>query len=83
VDNNHDGEVDEGYHVGNGCAFALGQCAFRPGEATDGLIACSDDHLHSVCLQNPDVTPKRGPVPEVAGNKIDDDCDGKTDEVTP
>jgi hypothetical protein len=70
VDEDCDGETDEGFDVGDACDNGqLGVCA-APGE-----LVCSDDLLGTVCN-----APHIEPCDELCGNGLDDDCDGETDE---
>lgn len=67
VDNNCDGQVDEGFDVGVACSAGLNACK------RDGVKVCSADKLSTVC----NVVAGQ-PSPEVCNN-IDDDCDSIVD----
>ena len=69
IDNNCDGNIDEGFFVGAACTNGLlGAC--RRG----GILACTADGSGTFC-DAPAVMPSQ----EVCNN-IDDDCNGKTDD---
>ena len=67
VDNDCDGEVDEGFEVGAECSEGVGACQ-RP-----GTMVCGAEG-GSVCNASPSE-----PEDEIC-NDLDDDCDGATDE---
>ena len=69
-DDNCNGEVDEGFNVGESCAVGRGACE-RPGQ-----YICSTDRTGTVCNVQPGNS-----EPERCGNDVDDDCDGETDEM--
>ncbi|MCB9539212.1 MAG: thrombospondin type 3 repeat-containing protein [Myxococcales bacterium] len=70
VDNDCDGEFDEGFALGTACSEGVGRCA------VDGVIACTG-LTTSAC----DATPLQPPEPvELTCNGLDDDCDGSVDE---
>ena len=69
VDDDCDGQIDEGFGVGDACTVGTGACA------ADGVMACTPDGTGSVCGVEPG-----SPAAELCGNGIDDDCDGQTDE---
>jgi hypothetical protein len=48
----------------------------QPGRCATGVIVCTEDG-EQVCQ------PVLGPIPEICGNGIDDDCDGIVDEGCP
>ncbi len=64
VDDDCDGETDEGFDLGEPCAGGVGACVGR------GILGCGEDG-EAVCTFEGD--PERC-------NGIDDDCDGETDE---
>lgn len=69
LDDDCDGETDEGFPVGKTCEVGLGACR------QIGKWRCSSDGSGVVCSAVPSE-----PGPEVCANLIDDDCDGLTDE---
>ncbi len=72
LDNDCDGDTDEGHDVGAPCTVGVGSCA-RTGER-----ACTPDGRGAVC----DVEPGP-PTVELCGDGLDNDCDGETDEGFP
>lgn len=68
-DNDCDGDIDEGFFLGETCFSGQGACR------TAGKFFCSEDGLTSVCSALPLVAGI-----EVCENDLDDDCDGYTDE---
>ena len=72
LDNDCDGDTDEGFGAGTPCWSGLGSCA-RLGE-----LVCSTDGASSACSAAPG-----SPAEETCGNDRDDDCDGDTDEGYP
>jgi MYXO-CTERM domain-containing protein len=68
VDNDCNGEADEGFNVGDACSAGEGECA------ADGQIACNDDG-EAAC----DATPGE-PGVEVCDEQ-DNDCDGEIDNA--
>ncbi|HEY3358887.1 MAG TPA: MopE-related protein, partial [Polyangia bacterium] len=69
VDNNGNGQTDEGFPVGQACTNGLqGECA------RSGTYQCSADHLGVTCN-----APQPPPQPESCDCK-DNDCNGLTDE---
>ena len=69
VDDDCDGETDEGYFLNGLCWNGVGECSRM------GRIVCGADQLSWMC----DAVPG-DPEPERCGNFDDDDCDGQTDE---
>ncbi|MBM4355047.1 MAG: hypothetical protein FJ109_14890, partial [Deltaproteobacteria bacterium] len=69
IDNDCDGETDEGYAIGETCAEGIGACRVT------GKLFCSPDRLAVVCSVQPLEAGE-----EVCSNLLDDDCDGETDE---
>ncbi|MRG93283.1 DUF3344 domain-containing protein [Polyangium spumosum] len=67
VDDDCDGETDEGFDVGTACSVGVGACM------ATGVFAC-DAMGNTAC----DATPGT-PGVEVCGDGIDNDCDGTTD----
>lgn len=70
VDNDCDGEVDEGYGVGNPCSLPVGDCTQM------GVLLCGPTLETTVCAG----LPLGEGVSEICGDGIDNDCDGLTDE---
>ena len=68
LDNNCDGQIDEGYLTGTVCAVGEGACYVT------GTLSCSSDGLSTECS----ATEGAGSVEECDG--IDNDCDGQIDE---
>lgn len=68
LDDNRDGEVDEGFDVGRTCQVGVGACA------RVGLVRCSANRQQSVCDASPSA-----PSAEICDD-IDNDCDGEIDE---
>jgi len=69
-DNDCDGKTDEGYEVGTQCSVGLGICR------ADGKKICNAAANGAICH----ATPGKPADKEVCDNKLDDDCDGATDE---
>ncbi len=69
LDDDCDGELDEGFDVGTMCSAGVGACA------VDGVKQCSTDGLSTECSATPGT-----PGAELCGDSIDNDCDGSTDE---
>jgi len=65
IDNDCDGEVDEGFTLGAGCQVGTGACS------ASGVTTCAPDGHSTVC----DATAGT-PSAEVCGNGIDEDCNG-------
>jgi len=70
LDDDCDGQTDEGFNLGTACTAGQGTCA-RP-----GVLVCSADRRTAVCNAVP---APPGPL-ELCGNAMDDDCDSFTDE---
>jgi hypothetical protein len=70
LDNDCDGETDEGFRIGEPCHVGVGACAVT------GKWICSPDHLTEICTAQPGL-----PGVEVCGNHLDDNCNGETDEA--
>ena len=68
LDNDCDGIIDEGYQISTICEVGIGACV------SVGEIVC-DEEGGVRCDQSPGE-----PSPELC-NEIDDDCDGRTDEL--
>ncbi|MBM4321808.1 MAG: formylglycine-generating enzyme family protein, partial [Deltaproteobacteria bacterium] len=69
LDDDCDGEVDEGFDLGRPCTVGTGACQ-RQGE-----LRCAPDGSKSACSASPG-----SPGAELCGDGIDNDCDGQTDE---
>ena len=67
LDNDCDGEVDEGFSLGMACRLGIGTCE------SDGVMECALDGT-STCVGE-----TQSPVLERC-NGLDDDCDTRTDE---
>ncbi len=72
VDDDCDGEVDEGFALDDACTQGIGACT------RSGHTVCSPDGAGVTCDQLPGP-----PTTEVCGNGIDDDCDGQGDNGFP
>ncbi len=72
LDNDCDGEVDEGHGIGEPCVGGEGACE------QVGQRVCAEDGLSSVC----DVEAWLVGM-ELCGDNIDNDCNGETDEGYP
>ncbi len=70
LDNNCDGDDDEGFGVGDSCTVGLGICQ------ASGTIIC-DGMGGSIC----DATPGTPQANEVCGNATDEDCDGEINDL--
>jgi hypothetical protein len=68
VDDDCDGQVDEGFDVGGACTVGVGACE------RGGHMVCNADGTGVVC----DATPGT-PNKEVCGNNVDEDCNGDAD----
>ena len=66
VDDDCDGDADEGFDVGARCTAGVGACS------THGIVVCALGQAR--CNADP---PEAQPE---ACNEVDDDCDGRTDE---
>ncbi len=68
IDNNCNGQVDEGFDVGSSCSAGIGAC-FR-----SGTKVCSQDKTTTVCNAVAGT-----PAAEICDN-VDNNCNGQTDE---
>ena len=68
IDNNCDGDIDEGYDLGSACTIGLGACS------ATGVFVCTADKTGSICNGTP------GTPQTESCNAIDDNCDGTVDE---
>ena len=66
LDNNCDGQIDEGFGLGEPCGAGTGACA------VEGVLTCGPQG-DAVCSAQP-----TAPRPEVC-NGVDDNCDGQVD----
>jgi hypothetical protein len=75
LDDNCDGQTDEGYTFGSG-ALALGTACdgADSDQCKNGVVSCSVDKKSAVCG-----TESKADIVEIC-DEIDNDCDGKTDE---
>ena len=69
IDNDCDGETDEGFAVSDACEVGVGACRIA------GKYFCTMDRLGVECSAQP-----LDPMEEMCSNFIDDDCDGTVDE---
>jgi len=70
LDNDCDGQTDEGLGIGAACTSGKGACK------ADGKTICSPGGASVIC------SAKALPAgTETCGNGVDDDCDGQTDEA--
>ncbi len=69
LDNNKNGQTDEGFGVGEVCSSGVGECR------AEGVTQCSADQLTTICT-----APLKLPTEEQC-NARDDNCDGETDFV--
>jgi hypothetical protein len=67
-DNNCNGQIDEGFNVGQSCSVGVGECA------RTGQYVCNQDGTGTECNATPGT-----PTPEVCDNK-DNNCNGQIDE---
>ena len=72
VDNDCDGDVDEGYEVGLPCAIGEGACR------NQGITVCTPDYLGVMCVGEAALG-----LVELCGDNEDNDCDGLIDEGFP
>ncbi len=69
VDDDCDGETDEGFTTGTVCTVGQGACT------ASGVLECSDDGASTECSAAAGT-----PAASESCNYVDDDCDGATDE---
>jgi Notch-like protein len=75
IDDNCNRQVDEGFPIGQSCAASgVGACA------TKGTLACSPDHMATVCVDAQGMPVTTGTGTQEVCNGLDDDCDGNVDE---
>ena len=77
VDNDCDGQTDEGFHLGQPCGEGAGRCR------TQGWWVCSTDPRISLCSAVPDAAQalsEEKQEPRLC-NEVDDDCDGLVDNL--
>ncbi len=76
LDNTGEGDIDEGFEVGDSCTQGVGAC-----EAT-GVKVCSVDGEATVCNAVPPLARVEGPSnPLSCGDAVDNDCDGSIDDA--
>lgn len=68
IDNDCDGDTDEGFDVGDACTTGVGACAVT------GEMECTDDGTDTECNATAGES-----ADEVCDDDIDNDCDGDTD----
>ena len=69
TDDDCDGQVDEGFDLGQPCRVGRGACERA------GVLACGEDGRVTVCS-----AVEGQPAAEHCGDGLDDDCDGRVDE---
>lgn len=69
IDDDCDGDIDEGFEIGEVCAVGAGACGQQ------GRTICSPDRSQVICSAQPGQA-----AIELCGNGADDDCDGTVDE---
>ncbi len=67
-DNDCDGDIDEGFAVGEECEEGIGECRF------EGVNDCDSSGNNVICVGSP-----KEPSPEICDG-LDNDCDGDVDE---
>jgi hypothetical protein len=72
LDNDCDGETDEGFEVGAPCASGAGSCR------AEGTLQCAEWGGGVECVASPGQAGE-----ELCGDNMDNDCDGETDEGFP
>ena len=70
VDDDCDGQTDEGFDVGGACVVGTGACA------VNGVLICDYGQYATTCQGTPAL-----PSDEIGGDGIDNDCDGYVDET--
>jgi hypothetical protein len=74
LDNDGDGDVDEGFGVGEACSSGLSSCA------STGVKVCAANGKETICNAVPKLgTPESPRQGRSCSDKIDNDCDGATD----
>jgi len=75
LDNDCDGETDEGMYYG---PYLLGTACVAPGQCGTGTVECRPDTMVAVCSTGPGGSEQRSQDETCDG--LDNDCDGATDE---
>lgn len=70
VDDTCDLRVDEGFPIGQACGAGMGECR------AEGVLVCDPEGRGVMCDARPGA-----PRPEVCGNGVDEDCDGRDAEA--
>jgi hypothetical protein len=73
IDNNLDGNIDEGFDVGSTCTVGLGVCA------NTGTKVCTADGTSTMCNVFALPASVEGPSGPTCSDNLDNDCDGYTD----
>jgi hypothetical protein len=77
IDDNCDGNTDEGFDVGMTCIVGTGICE------AEGTYVCTVDGLGTECDAVPGTPEEEGPCcGETCFDKLDNDCDGLTDKFS-
>ncbi|NUN14236.1 MAG: CRTAC1 family protein [Myxococcales bacterium] len=69
IDNDCDGEIDEGFDVGAPCVVQIHGCTL------EGVFECTESGMSATC-----VILENNPSVELCGDGKDNDCDGEVDE---
>ena len=78
IDDNCDGNTDEGFNVGMTCTDGLGICE------TSGTYVCTGDGLGTECNAVPGTPQVEGPAEDpTCDDELDNDCDGDADGADP
>jgi hypothetical protein len=71
LDDDCDGQIDEGFNVGEACTTGTGVCQGQ------GVITCQMDQMSAICNAVENINSSEVEI----CNGIDDDCDGQLDET--